>query len=184
MEYVENETFYHINRKVAWNNNQDLRIGETYQIGKEKNPFIVFYDIANFYVENTVDSYHRVLLEYLKMNREIVLEEVRRESFPYLPSRYNCLWLLPNNFQAIEFWCKELEHPGKLLKLNVKGNIHSVNQKHLTTGLFNLKQLREMAINYWEGTKHGDNPAEEEILFTGEITVEAEYTFEEIKELM
>lgn len=66
----------------------------------------------------------RLLKCYSTLQRELVLEEVRKRFFPELPSRKNALYLCDHN--QLEYWKDELTIKGKnidLFKVEVTGNL-------------------------------------------------------------
>jgi hypothetical protein len=163
MELVENQVFYHIQRRVQWNDAPFWKVGETHFIGKEKNPFFKLFDYA--FPPPDAASGH-----YMKLVRELTFEEVRKDFFPSFPSRTRCLWVVPDNNDTLEYWWKELNVDGcekVLLKLSLTGKIFKANQQHLALNqTFSLDFMRQKAFRYWSGTS-GENPNETEILFEG-----------------
>ena len=49
--------------------------------------------------------------------REMILEEVRRESYPTLPSRYSCIWLTDDD--SFFHWLQELKSGKKYVQLKL-----------------------------------------------------------------
>lgn len=170
MELVENQTFYHIQRRVSWNTSPFWQEGETHFIGKDKNPFFNLFDYAFPHPE-------AISGHYMKAVRELIFEEVRKEFFPSFPSRTRCLWVTPDkldNREILEYWWNELKVEGceqVLLKLNLNGKLFAANQQHLVIDqTFSFDFMRQKAFKYWSGSS-GNSEAEIEVLFEGFASV-------------
>lgn len=167
MELIENQTFYHIQRKVPWNQSPFWKEGETHFIGKDKNPFFKTFDFAYPTIESA-------LWHYMKAVRELLFEEMRKDFFPSLPSRTRCLWVMPDNKETIQYWSNELNVEGlehKLVKLSLTGKLFKANQQHLEINhIISFDEMRQKAFKYWSGSS-GQSEAETEYLFEGFATV-------------
>lgn len=167
MELIENQTFYHIQREVSWNQSPFWKEGETHFIGKDKNPFFKAFDFA--YPNPDTSLGH-----YMKAVRELLFEEVRSEFFPSFPSRTRCLWVIPDSVETIQYWLNELKVEGleqKLVKLNLTGKLFKANQQHLEIKrYFSFDDMRQKAFKYWSGSS-GISEVEIEYLFEGFATV-------------
>jgi hypothetical protein len=164
--FVENGVYYHIQNVTPYKPTK-WAVDQVYFIGNRKNPFVGYYDSKNFVIqEETVEHYRNILSEYLKLTREWVFEEVRREFFPNLPSRHRCLWVIPDDTEAIRYWWRTMGKTGEILKLELTGKIYRTNQQYLKATTASLDQIRMNAFKYWSGAS-GDNPAEDEYLFEG-----------------
>lgn len=114
-----------------------------------------------------------MLRNYLLLMREDAFEEVRMDLYPGIPSRKRCLWAIANNgnlTDSIEFWWDELNRKGKLLKLELTGEIFHTNEQHLQLTLEPIAILKEEAKKYWQG-KTGDDSKSDEYLFVGDAKV-------------
>jgi len=164
--FVENGVYFHIQTPAPYKPAK-WEIDQVHFIGNRKNPFVEFYDSNGFVIrEETVENYRGVLDEYLKLTREWIFEEVRKEFFPNLPSRHRCIWVIPDNKDAIQYWWKTMGEKGQILKLELTGKIYRTNQQYLKRITAPLDQIRMNAFRYWAGAS-GDNPAEDEYLFEG-----------------
>jgi Protein of unknown function (DUF2441) len=123
-------------------------------------------------LKETIDS----LGNALKICRELAFESVRKEFYRELPSRQNCIWLIPDNEKSLEFWkniiCSEHQ---RIFKVTIDGKIHRAAQKWLIGGTFSLNKWNMLARSYWKGEDSGN--IEDEILFEGKIKIEQEFGF-------
>lgn len=114
-----------------------------------------------------------VLRRYLLLVREYVFEDVRFNSFSALPSRQKCLWVIKDNGninESIEFWWNELNREGKLLKLEINGDLFQSDETHLGLELVPIESLKSKAESYWRGELR-DDPTHYEYLFIGDAKV-------------
>jgi hypothetical protein len=165
LELVENKVYYHIQRRVNYNNQPFWEPMQIHFIGKEKNPFFKVFDFGIGHPQDLSHNY--------KLIRELIFEEVRKEYFPTFPSRTRCLWVVPEEEGLIDYWRNQLdvdEYEYKILKLSLTGKIFKANQGHLEVGNFPLDTWRQKAFRYWAGAS-GENPLENEVLFEGFATV-------------
>lgn len=137
-----------------------------YKTGEKVKEFDYFYKY-NFV--GAMEGMQSTLEHYIKLVREIVFEEIRKDFFPGLPSRQKGIWVIPNEEDALKYWGVTLGG-GKLLKLNLTGKIHRANQEYLNMNTRPLDYYRQQAFRYWSGTS-GKNKQEEECLFEGFVEV-------------
>lgn len=117
-------------------------------------------------LQETLDS----LGNSIKVNREVLLETIRKAFYPELPSRQKCVWLIPNNIEALDFWRKVIQSDlQRIFKVDVEGKIHRAAQKWLVGGTFSVNRWNELAHSYWKGEDAGSN--EDEILFEGRMRI-------------
>lgn len=175
MEYVENKEFYHIQRKVFYNNAPFWDKGQTIIAGKDKNPYTQVLEKYEANSGKEKESMAGAIRYYQNIIREMVFEEVRKEHFPTLPSRKKCLWVIPNEIKRINYWWDRLPRDDNeervLLKLRLTGNIHKCNQSFITLDYASVLDKKELALNYWSGVP-GNSDIENEYLFEGTVTVE------------
>ena len=106
----------------------------------------------------------------LRIVRELAFEGVRKEFYPELPSRHNCIWLIPDDRQSFDFWKNILRRETqRIFKVAVDGKIHRAANKWLIGGTIPLIEINSMAHKYWKG--HDTGNFEDEILFVGKLTV-------------
>ena len=81
-----------------------------------------------------------------KIRMEDELERVRRERFPYLPSRRLAMYVIPSEEFELD-WAERLFQPAAgyyLLKLSLTGDLFWFNSDLLT-----LSMTEEKAVEYW-----------------------------------
>ncbi|MED4403252.1 DUF2441 domain-containing protein [Metabacillus fastidiosus] len=165
MEIVEDRVFYHIYRKVSWNPYSMWELGHTYFIGKERNPFIKYYDLTDcVYNQNDNQSLISAIRHYQIYVREQIFEEVRKEFFPNMPSRFKGLWVIEEDIKTLNYWWKVFGESGTIIKLILNGKIHRGNEQYLQLTGREADFIRQQAFKYWSGSK-GLNP--NEVVFEG-----------------
>ncbi len=105
--------------------------------------------------------------------QELIYECVRKEKYNHLPSRNNCIWIVPK-LEDLNEWKDILPSlRSRILKLNLKGEIHE------TTGLLictdknrQIKNAFENANKYWR--PDFDITKETEYLFEGVVEIDEE----------
>lgn len=106
----------------------------------------------------------------MRIVRELIFENVRKEFYPDLPSRHKCIWLIPDESESFDFWKSILDSKShRIFKVGVNGKIHRASQKWLVGGTIPLSEIYNMAHKYWNGDDAGG--FEDEVLFEGEITI-------------
>ena len=124
-------------------------------------------------IVKTVD----LLKEYIHNNgiyrRESVLEEVRRESFIELPSRYKCMWLTDE--ECIESWLRLLgtkEGHYSINEMELDGNLFCSTDDLLPNYYEPIKNIYADAYRYWGRTQQNlDESDKREYLFEGQAKV-------------
>lgn len=107
--------------------------------------------------------------------RELLFESVRKEFYPELPSRQNCLWLTTDDQNSLEFWKKSVYGEKKrVFRVKTEGITHRAANKWLITGTIPLNEIISKAHNYWKGDDAGG--IEDEILFVGKLKIIEELT--------
>jgi hypothetical protein len=101
--------------------------------------------------------------------REMILEEIRRESYIDKPSRYHCMWLTDE--ECIASWIKLLKaQPGKysINEMELDGDIF-VSTDELLPGMYHkTEDMYEEAKHYWNPKKEDlTNSKSREYLFEG-----------------
>ena len=181
MEIVKNTIFYHIQKLgkgiTPW------QIGQKYEIGKSKNPFISIYDsFSPSGLSPEVISH-----EYYNYAKEVIFEEVRLKNFQDYPSRYTCIWMIPNtaNLQeAVQYWIRQLitmenGFAGVIVYgLSCTGKVHYANdQFYLNDNWGSLNDIRVLATKYWQGLDALPEAVNTEVLFEGNLVVDHVYNF-------
>jgi Protein of unknown function (DUF2441) len=106
----------------------------------------------------------------MRIIHELTFEAIRKEFYPALPSRYNCIWLVPDDELSVKFW-KNLVHGNdkRIFKVATEGTIHRAANKWLTGSTIPLNEINSMAHKYWKGIDAGG--FEDEILFIGKLKI-------------
>jgi hypothetical protein len=117
--------------------------------------------------------------KYLKWINEEILENIRVNEFPHLPSRKRCLWL--SDYNSLSVWKDMLAKSQriKILKVEATGKFHPADGGWISAGAYSIVEFQNNARNYWSG-ELCESP-EPEFLFEGEVTVLSEHnTFDDI----
>lgn len=138
----------------------------------EKDPIIA--RLTDYDTLKILDGANSALKESLMLNREIIFEEVRASSFPDLPSRQRCIWLIPDSPDAVTYWWRAIGNPdAKIFRVEGTGKTHWASQSHLEMKSSSLNVLRQRAFRYWAGLTERTS-LEDEILFEGFIKITEE----------
>jgi hypothetical protein len=106
----------------------------------------------------------------MRINRELAFESIRKEYYPELPSRHNCIWLTPDDKKSLDFWKNVVYGSNKrIFRVETEGVIHRAAHKWLITGMMPLNEINSLAHNYWKGKEAGG--LEDEILFIGKLKI-------------
>lgn len=101
--------------------------------------------------------------------RESILEEIRREYYSGLPSRYNCMWVTDE--ECIDSWMKLLEERDlnmSVFKIELDGNLFATTDELLPDPVIKTKDIYEQAHRYWNPTESDlNNSIKREYLFEG-----------------
>lgn len=115
------------------------------------------------------------LRQSMTITRELIFESIRKECYPGLPSRHNCIWLAPDNNQSLQFWTKIVYgNTKRVFKVETEGVIHRAANKWLVVGTIPLNEINSLAHDYWKGNDAGG--FDDEILFTGKLRIIEELT--------
>jgi len=141
-------------------------------------------DLAKFYHYDPVKTLAEVtdaLTHCLRLIRELVFEEVRIASFPELPSRHRCIWLIPEDMEAVQYWWHTLGKKGKIFRVSATGKLHRTHQSFLHLRTCSVNAWKENAFRYWAGIR-GENSTEDEVLFEGFVKVLEEIPLSSLSE--
>ena len=110
--------------------------------------------------------------------REMTFEEIRRQQFSALPSRYTCIFLIPDDEESVRFWWNDLRTQGegkrRIYEVSATGIAHRASQTLL--GQLETRSVEEwekMAVGYWSNQPQA---TDDEILFEGELRIIREVT--------
>ena len=103
-------------------------------------------------------------------NREESLEEVRKEKYPNLPSRYHSIWVCDK--KQLEFWKKQLKEKSIIYEVLLNGNLFKSSDVFLPTdGEYKENQKKE-AYTYWNPIfKIEEEEQKAEYIFQGKVKV-------------
>lgn len=123
-------------------------------------------------LKSTLQEIQDSFKQYLKWIQEQVFEDIRRKTFPHLPSRQKCLWIC--SMVDLPLWMKIFENsPKKILKIRITGIIHKADGHLIDPDSFSIKDFENRAKDYWSGNFHYED--EIEYLFIGNLKVVKEY---------
>lgn len=144
-----------------------FRALHTYRRRGKKDPQLSFYHFDPVMtLAETLDS----LFLCTRMVRELVLEDVRRQMYPDLPSRSSCIWLIPEDPRAVRFWLDNIrgEHK-RVFLVQATGEMHRAPQQPVMGDTISLLEWRRRALDYWNGVDAESH--DDEITFRGEIRI-------------
>lgn len=128
------------------------------------------YDL--FTAKDIIENYIPILKEVGGYLKEIIFEEVRKDKFPCLPSRYNCIWLCEE--EKVDYWYIALRDQNSLIyKVKATGKSHIADEKWLINDIVPGNRIREYANSYWTGEL--SKKPELEILFSGNVEIVRRY---------
>lgn len=124
--------------------------------------------------KNLILDLSKALSNYDFIIREFALEEVRRQQFPHLPSRFRCMFLSEgadtclNNLQG--FINRGAGSNLQAIKVRVNGEAHFVKDYGVGRLGLSFNEYKNEAIKYWSQDQHSTS-ATKEILFTGDVEI-------------
>lgn len=116
----------------------------------------------------------KALSNYDFIMREFALEEVRKEQFPYLPSRFRCMFLSEDadtclhNLQG--FVNRGAGSKLQAIKVKVNGEAHFVKDYGVSRLGLSFNEYKEEAIKYWSQDQNSASETKE-ILFVGDVEI-------------
>ena len=133
-------------------------------------------DIVNEIYERP-ERYHSKELEHHTSValRELALEEVRRESYPFYPSRMRCLYVSKTFEEAVqwgEFFARIGRPTYSIVELEIAGKCFIGDATKCFDGQIDRATNIKLAKLYWENPQNENHKNEVcEMLVDGEITV-------------
>lgn len=171
MKQVQDQSFYHIQKGFQRISN----VGDILEIGTTENQFLGFYRSFDLNSLPPQVAYN----ELRRYFREEIFEEVRKEEHPEAPSRYFCLWIIPDMpplKERLQFWIPQvagnLNETFRVLHLSCSGCVHYANPKYLDLEkCTSIQNARENAVRYWRGDEVSSEDPTTEVLFIGQAMV-------------
>ena len=103
-------------------------------------------------------------------NRELILEEERKQNFSSLPSRLHSIWVCEE--EQIEFWEKCLNGNTTLFRVQLNGDLFHSSYLFLPDEGLPANEIKEAAKKYWNPVfKTEEEIKKSEYLFQGEVKV-------------
>ena len=103
-------------------------------------------------------------------NREEALEEVRKEKYSNLPSRYHCIWVCDE--ESLDFWLTKLRKDITIYKLLLNGELFKSSDSFLPEDGENKQKQKEEADKYWNPKFiNDDQERTAEYLFRGKVKI-------------
>lgn len=124
--------------------------------------------------KNLILDLSKALSNYDFIMREFALEEVRKQQFSHLPSRFRCMFLSEDadtclhNLQG--FINRGAGSNLQAIKVRVNGEAHFVKDYGVSRLGLSFNEYKEEAIKYWGQDQHSPSTSKE-ILFTGDVEI-------------
>ena len=107
--------------------------------------------------------------------RELAMEQIRREKYPQLPSRMNCLYV-SKTMEEAEMWARLFVQWGRptwhIVKVELKGGLFEGDANNCFDASTDRRQNLAWAERYWQNLPNlRGEPVIRELLADGEIEV-------------
>ena len=104
-------------------------------------------------------------------NRELMLEDFRKDFFINLPSRLHSIWLTDD--KSLGFWKEKLGSSKKLVlyKVSLTGKIFKSSDAFIPDNNLTVKEMYEASSAYWNPVFNEDDLCKAEYLFQGKVKV-------------
>ena len=104
-------------------------------------------------------------------NRELMLENYRKENNPNLPSRLHSIWLADK--ESLNFWKEQLEKRKKLVlyRVSVTGNLFKSSDSFIPDDELTAREMYEESSKYWNPVFSEEDLCKAEYLFQGKVKV-------------
>ena len=182
---MQETILYHITRFKKLKKGDKLSFGRTlnffaqrmleleFKINEKDINELVFSKNFNEFTEEEIKTTKTYIYESCLMLRELILEQVRSQEFPHLPSRFKCIYCVKTLRQA-QNWVSALKRmqpekpPLQIVKLKCKGTAFEADGDLMLRNTLSINSKIEMAKKYWQGTTNSKHP---EVLFVGEAEI-------------
>lgn len=120
--------------------------------------------------ETIIPYLNHKIMDHINLNCELLLENIRLQYYPHLPSRMKCLWVT-SNIDECNIWFKFLleNEEMQLVTLESKDEAHKVDGNLLPLFEDSLAERERKAHAYWSG-EMSESPMIE-YLFVGTATI-------------
>ncbi|MBQ8845451.1 MAG: DUF2441 domain-containing protein [Clostridia bacterium] len=116
----------------------------------------------------------KALSNYDFIIRELALEEVRKEKFPNLPSRFSCMFLSDTEEVCLQnykdFIASNKNKTYQAIKVKVTGEAHYVKDFGIGRLGLSFNEYKQEAEKYWSQNQNSTTPTKE-ILFSGQVEI-------------
>lgn len=116
----------------------------------------------------------KALSNYDFILREFALEEVRKEKFPNLPSRFSCMFLSDTEEVCLQnykdFISRDKNKTYQAIKVKVTGQAHFVKDFGISRLGLSYNEYKQLAEKYWSQNQNSKAPTKE-ILFSGKVEI-------------
>ena len=104
-------------------------------------------------------------------NRELMLEDFRKDNFPNLPSRLHSIWVTDD--KSLDFWEKQMSNNKKLVLYRVllTGNMFKSSDTFIPDNNLTVKEMYEKSFKYWNPSFSEEDLCKAEYLFQGKVKV-------------
>jgi len=173
---------------------RDYKVGDKLYFGESKNG--QYNNCVNASFNSNGEPLHKLGFKHLKKGlfkdkklilemskalnnydfimREFALEEVRREKFSHLPSRFSCMFLSDKEEVCLknfnDFLKKDRGNIFQAIKVKVNGEVHFVKDYGVNRLGLSFNEYREEAVKYWSQDQNSTKETKE-VLFVGEVEV-------------
>ena len=183
---VKNQILY----QVA--TNRDFKVGDKIHFGNETNGQMKIFDFTfnengkplhelgfknakkGIFKNKNLEMKMAIALQnYDLFMREIAMEEVRKEKFPNLPSRFKCMYLSETKEEALknlEIMFKKGQGQFQAIAVKLSGELFYVKEVGIGRRGASYNEYRKLAEKFWEQNQHSAEKTKE-ILFVGDAEV-------------
>lgn len=161
MRKINNLELFHIHDNGIFRSN-------LWEVG---NCFLIDNDFKSLFgkeIEGFDEEYAECSTDPI-FKREMALETIRKELYPYEISRFHCLWLCDK--QSLPYWIGQL--PGKVYRVSATGIIFESSDNYLSgEDEREYEDIKNGCYKYWEAPFDTElDTLKKEYLFQGKIKV-------------
>ncbi len=122
-------------------------------------------------ITNLLKDSRAIITNANMYNRELMLENYRKENNPNLPSRLHSIWLADK--ESLNFWKEQLEKRKKLVlyRVSVTGNLFKSSDSFIPDDELTAREMYEESSKYWNPVFSEEDLCKAEYLFQGKVKV-------------